>query len=174
MAKYNQLLRIEEELGESAVFRGGAELAGAGRRRRVRRPAAAGSTEPMIRRAVRHRVGVAVAALALVGVLFLAVFPTQAYLAQRRDRDAAGGPGGRPWPPPTRPCGNGRPSSTPTEEIERLARLQYHLVRPGEEAYVILPDGTPPTTAAPPPPPAPAERRRAGSSRAWSRITSIF
>ena len=28
VAKYNQLLRIEEDLGESAVFRGGAELAG--------------------------------------------------------------------------------------------------------------------------------------------------
>ncbi len=28
VAKYNQLLRIEEELGEAAVFRGGAELAG--------------------------------------------------------------------------------------------------------------------------------------------------
>ncbi len=30
VAKYNQLLRIEEDLGESAVFRGGAELAGGG------------------------------------------------------------------------------------------------------------------------------------------------
>jgi enolase len=34
VAKYNQLLRIEEDLGESAVFRGGAELAGAGPARR--------------------------------------------------------------------------------------------------------------------------------------------
>jgi enolase len=31
VAKYNQLLRIEEDLGESAVFRGGAELQGPGR-----------------------------------------------------------------------------------------------------------------------------------------------
>ncbi|MEA2685558.1 MAG: enolase, partial [Actinomycetota bacterium] len=30
VAKYNQLLRIEEDLGEAAVFRGGAELAGGG------------------------------------------------------------------------------------------------------------------------------------------------
>ena len=30
VAKYNQLLRIEDELGEAAVFRGGAELAGRG------------------------------------------------------------------------------------------------------------------------------------------------
>jgi hypothetical protein len=28
VAKYNQLLRIEDDLGEAAVFRGGAELAG--------------------------------------------------------------------------------------------------------------------------------------------------
>ncbi|MEA2829240.1 MAG: enolase [Actinomycetota bacterium] len=31
VAKYNQLLRIEDDLGEAAVFRGGAELAGGGR-----------------------------------------------------------------------------------------------------------------------------------------------
>ena len=30
VAKYNQLLRIEDDLGEAAVFRGGAELAGGG------------------------------------------------------------------------------------------------------------------------------------------------
>ena len=30
VAKYNQLLRIEEELGESAAYRGGASLYGAG------------------------------------------------------------------------------------------------------------------------------------------------
>jgi cell division protein FtsB len=34
-------------------------------------------------------------------------------------------------------------------EIERIAREQYHLVRPGERAFGILPPSTPPTTAAP-------------------------
>ena len=33
VAKYNQLLRIEEELGDSAAYRGAAALAGAGGRR---------------------------------------------------------------------------------------------------------------------------------------------
>jgi cell division protein FtsB len=125
-----------------------------------------------MRKAVRNRVGVAVAALALVGVLFLAVFPTQAYLAQRRDRDqlatqvadlAA-----------TNEALRQRAAELDsTDEIERLARLHYHLVRPGEEAFVILPDGTPPTTAAPPPPPPPAEER-GWLGRAWDRVTSIF
>ena len=43
VAKYNQLLRIEEDLGESAVFRGGAELAGSGLRASA--PEAAASSE---------------------------------------------------------------------------------------------------------------------------------
>jgi enolase len=30
VAKYNQLLRIEEALGDTAIYRGGAELAGPG------------------------------------------------------------------------------------------------------------------------------------------------
>ncbi len=42
-------------------------------------------------------------------------------------------------------------------EIERIAREQYHLVRPGERAFGILPPSTPPTTAAPArPAPAPS------------------
>src|SRR5205807_10248658 len=42
VAKYNQLLRIEEQLGESAEFRGGAALA----RRRLRGPNAATPPKP--------------------------------------------------------------------------------------------------------------------------------
>ncbi len=37
--------------------------------------------------------------------------------------------------------------------IEQLARQQYGLVRPGEQAYGILPPATPPTTTPPPPKP---------------------
>ncbi|HUP87621.1 MAG TPA: septum formation initiator family protein [Acidimicrobiales bacterium] len=54
-------------------------------------------------------------------------------------------------------------------EIERLAREQYNLVRPGEEAYAILPGPADPqpetTTPAPPPvrlePPEPSWWQRA-------------
>ncbi|MBA3956673.1 MAG: septum formation initiator family protein, partial [Acidimicrobiia bacterium] len=50
-------------------------------------------------------------------------------------------------------------------EIERLAREEYHLVRPGEEAYVVLPG---PDRAPPPeqlPPPLPRTRRRTTATR---------
>ena len=51
-----------------------------------------------------------------------------------------------------------------------MARAQYNLVRPGEEAYAILPTRPPPRTAA---------KADAGShpgwiSRTWSTVTSIF
>ena len=82
---------------------------------------------------------------ALLGVLAVAVFPTSTYLDQRadtaeaqerlevlRDQNAAY---------------EARIERLQTvEEIERLAREQYNLVFPGEEAYGLLP--------APPTPPA--------------------
>jgi cell division protein FtsB len=121
---------------------------------------------------VRQRAGILAAALALAGVLALAVFPAQAYLAQRRHHDdlttqVADLEG-------TNQELRDRAAQLQTdEEIERLARLQYHLVRPGEEAYVILPDDTPPATA-PPAPAAAPEREGNWLSRAWSRVTSLF
>src|SRR5437764_499539 len=57
-------------------------------------------------------------------------------------------------------------------EVERLAREQYNLVRPGEEAYAILPTRQPP-----PAPPRPAPKPTSSSSwldRTWKSITSIF
>lgn len=38
------------------------------------------------------------------------------------------------------------------EEIERQARERFHLVRPGEEAYAIIPQGSTSTTTPPPQP----------------------
>ena len=79
-----------------------------------------------------------VASVVLVGVLFLAVFPTRTYLAQRRDLAAT-----------ERRLSVLSDQNKELEakvgrlntdaEIERLAREQYDLVRPGEEAYAILP-----------------------------------
>lgn len=106
--------------------------------------------------------------VALVGLLFLAVLPTRTYLAQRRDLAAT----------------ERRLSVLATEnkelaarvdrlntdaEIEHLAREQYNLVRPGEEAYAILPPAGPP---APEPGEEPERRRSPGFwSKAWDRIT---
>ena len=74
----------------------------------------------------------------VLGVLAFAVFPTSTYLDQRRDtaeaeqrlavlRDQNEAYEERIERLHTR------------EEIERLAREQHNLVRPGEEAYAVLP-----------------------------------
>lgn len=59
-----------------------------------------------------------------------------------------------------------------TAEIERIARTSYQLIRPGEEAYVILPDNQAPPE---PPPPAPEPAGKQGFlGRTWDRVTSLF
>lgn len=100
------------------------------------------ASRPGLRRAGRL-VGFFGGGIALLGLLAVAVFPTQTYLAQRRDtseaeqrlavledqNDAYAARVGR---------------LQTAAEIERLAREQYNLVRPGEEAYAVLPAPLPP------------------------------
>ena len=111
-----------------------------------------------------------VGGLAAVGLLFIAVFPARTYLDQRHQRqqvlaqlkamDA------------TNKALEQRIATLHTDaEIERLARAQYNLVRPGEEAYAILPTRQPPAAPAPPGKP---KSNPGWLGRTWSRITSIF
>ena len=74
----------------------------------------------------------------LAGITLLAVFPARTYLAQRNNLAAAD----------ERVTVLSRENEELSErvarlrtdaEIERLAREQYDLVKPGEEAYAILP-----------------------------------
>ena len=117
---------------------------------------------------MKGRAGLVVAALALVGVLALAVFPTTALLDQRRNRkvltaqEAALSAENQVLRARVDQVGS-------NEEVERLAR-QYNLVKPGEEPYFILPQAEPPPAAALPPPVPEAK----GSPSLWDRITSIF
>ncbi len=93
---------------------------------------------------------VAVASVVFVGFLFGAVFPTRTYLAQRRAISAA-----------TERLNlfkeqNGRLEAEAgrlqnDQEIERIARERYNLVKPGEEAYAIVPVPKPETPLPPPP-----------------------
>jgi len=53
-------------------------------------------------------------------------------------------------------------------EVERIAREQYSLVRPGEEAFGILPA---PGSAPPPAPPPPPPRHRRWWQHAWDTVT---
>jgi cell division protein FtsB len=113
-----------------------------------------------------------VGGLAAVGVLFVAVFPARTYLDQHHQRaevvaqlnatDAQ-----------NKVLEQRIRTLNTNAEVERLAREQYNLVRPGEEAYAILP-----TRQAPPPArPAPTAASTSGSGwldRTWKRIASIF
>jgi cell division protein FtsB len=120
---------------------------------------------------MKGRAGVAVAALALIGVLALAVFPTKAWLDQRHLHTAL-------VAQEAALTAENQSLQARTDqlrsdaEIERLAR-QYNLVKPGEEQYFILPrPGSQPAAAAPTAPePAPEPK---ASPSLWDRITSIF
>ncbi|HUF34175.1 MAG TPA: septum formation initiator family protein [Acidimicrobiales bacterium] len=109
----------------------------------------------------------------LVAVLFVGVFPTRTYLAQRASTGAA-----------QEKLEVLREQNELLEararqlhdhaEIERLARERYNLVRPGEEAYAVLP---PPSVEEDDehgaPPPAPNDDRNL-LERAWDGLTGFF
>ena len=92
--------------------------------------------------------------VAVVGVLFLFVFPARTYLAQRNDLTAAS-TRLRVLSDNNKKLAAEAARLHDDSEIERLAREQYGLVKPGEEAYAILPAPAPPTTVPPPTRPAP-------------------
>ena len=117
---------------------------------------------------MKGRAGVVVAALALVGVLALAVFPTTAWLDQRRNREVLVAQEAA-LSAQNQALQARVDQLRSDEEIERLAR-QYNLVKPGEEAYFILPQATPPAVA----PPAPSAPEPRSSPSLWERITSMF
>lgn len=117
---------------------------------------------------MKGRAGLAVAALAFVGVLALAVFPTTAWLDQRQNHKVLVAQGAT-LSAENQELQDRIDQLRSDEEIERLAR-QYNLVKPGEEPYFIVPEADPPT-AAPPPAPAPEPK---GSPSLWDRIASIF
>ena len=115
-------------------------------------------------------------AVALAGVLFLFVFPTSSWLAQRRDRQQVEAELRRVTARNQSLQRRVRQLRTP-EEIERIARAKYNLVRPGEEAFAILPAREAPASS-------PARRRdeqnrerRPGGGlweRVWARAGALF
>ena len=87
-------------------------------------------------------------AVVAVGVLMVAVFPTRTYLAQRASVRAAEQQLGV-IDEQNRLLEERVRLLNDETEIERLAREEYHLVHPGEEAYALVPQPTPPSS--PPP-----------------------
>ena len=103
---------------------------------------------------MRRLVRLGLALLVLLAVLFVAGFPARTYLEQRAalastsERLAALNKGNRDLQKRAKELHS-------DAAVERLAREQYNLVRPGEEAYAILPGpqaATAPHAEAPPPP----------------------
>lgn len=97
---------------------------------------------------------VAVAAVVLIGAMFVFVFPISAWLDQRNEiqdaerrlellRDQH------------RKLEQQRRTLASDEEVERLARDRYGMVRPGEQAWALVPGTTTTTTTTPPAPPVP-------------------
>ena len=83
----------------------------------------------------------------VVGVLFLLVFPARTYLGQRRSL-AAAEHRVRVLSGENRSLDDRVSKLQDDSEIEHIAREQYGLVKPGEEAYAILPPPTIPAPAA--------------------------
>ena len=84
----------------------------------------------------------------VAGLLVFGVFPTRTYLAQRQRRTAAAADVARLTA--ENQTLQDRVNLLHTDaEVERVAREQYNLVRPGEEAYAILP-ASPPAGTVPP------------------------
>ena len=102
---------------------------------------------------------------AIVAVLLVFVFPTRTYLDQRRQLALAS------QRLQTLNSQNaeldGRVAKLQSNaEIERIARERYHLVRPGEQAFAILPAPRP-AVATPAPP-----MHRTHHGGIWDRMTS--
>ena len=96
---------------------------------------------------VRRAAWPLIVSVLVVALLFLFVFPTRTYVAQRRSLGAAQNKV-EVLSEQNRQLASRVQKLNTDAEIERLAREQYNLVKPGEEAYAILPKPTPvtPTT----------------------------
>jgi cell division protein FtsB len=113
-----------------------------------------------------------VGALATVGVLFIAVFPARTYLDQHHQRQQVVAQL-KAVNAQNKALDQRIKTLNTDAEVERLAREQYNLVRPGEEAYAILPTRQAPAPPQPTPKPS-AKASQGWFSRTWNSITSIF
>lgn len=116
---------------------------------------------------MRRRGWAVVAVVMGVGVLFVAVFPTRTWLAQRQELVATEQKVSVLSAQNAEMTARVQRLNTDAE-IERLARQDYNLVRPGEEAYAVLPSPQAPRAR----PSATAEEADPGFwSRMWDDVT---
>ena len=104
----------------------------------VARPRPRRAPSPPVRRMVwGPRTRVAVASLALVAMMFLFVFPTRSYLAQKRQIGKAAH-AVKVLEAQNEVLARQAHRLKTKSEIERLAREQFNMVLPGEQAYNVV------------------------------------
>jgi len=109
-----------------------------------RHPAASATRRASWERPTR----IAVASLALVAIMFLFVFPTRSYLAQQRQVGSARNAVAALKVQNAQLAAEAKRLQTPAE-IERLAREQFNMVLPHEQAYTVLSSDATTTTTGP-------------------------
>ncbi len=119
----------------------------------------------------RARAWLLVSVTALLGVVLLAGFPARAWIAQRHERERTAATL-RDLAAQNRRLEDRARLLQTDAEIERLARKDYNLVRPGEEAFAILPRPGP--AGVPARAPEIEEPERAWWQRALTRLTDVF
>jgi cell division protein FtsB len=97
----------------------------------------------------------AIASLVLIGALFLFVFPTTAVLDQRGQLSDAE-KRLSVLKEQTKRLDEASKRVKSDAEIERLARDRFNMVKPGEQAWAVVPAPTTTTTTPPPAPTVPA------------------
>lgn len=126
---------------------------------------------------MKRRPWPAASLLGLLAVLVLGAFPVRAYLDQSDQRDELAARVAALTAKNDELARQAEELKDPNR-VEALARERYQLVRPGEEAYAILPTGEPPPGAGPGGgggAAAPAPKPHQGWwSRAWSKLTSLL
>jgi cell division protein FtsB len=91
------------------------------------------------------RARIALAALAVVAILFVFVFPTRSYLAQRRQVSTARHDVDVLREQNDKLQALAAQRQTPAV-IEQMAREQFHYVKPGEQVWNIVPGEPTPTS----------------------------
>ena len=122
---------------------------------------------------MKRRPWLAASLLAMLAVVVLGAFPVRAWLDQGHQREQLAA---RVEALTARNDDLARQAEELKDNavVESLARERYQLVRPGEEAYAILPTGAPPPTPAFTPPPPPPAAHPGWWGRVWSKLTSLL
>jgi cell division protein FtsB len=99
---------------------------------------------------MRWAVKIALAVLVIGGAMYLFIFPTRTYLAQKQDIAVQERTIAALKAEDAKLAGESRAlQGAPT--IEQIARKEYGLVKPGQQAFTVVPATTKAVPTAPPP-----------------------